>query len=302
MSRNYTLDEDTYPTFFHDDGTGGCLSTEARLLDPTVGWVVPLLPIAPARAESELEASVERLFDEGGSADQGDSAAGGGQETETGIVAGVRIVAKENVVIEKPKRPRKKRQAVTDAGGSSHPPKKLRGDYGTSDAAATSDKSPSVLKELLASSMLNVEAGVAVVATFPMVTSSVSASSKHESDVLADSITGLNLRTIGASKRFVISLDSSHHSSTNAFGAEVDSVIRSVVVPPVMTDAVTISRTVNAPSVPKSSTKVSTLVHASMFHDSDSTKTVKADTAGPSYSARQDLSLGSHELNSETLH
>ncbi|GKC45904.1 hypothetical protein Tco_1063626, partial [Tanacetum coccineum] len=26
MSRNYTLDEDTYPTFLHDDGTDGCLS------------------------------------------------------------------------------------------------------------------------------------------------------------------------------------------------------------------------------------------------------------------------------------
>ncbi|GKB52538.1 gypsy type transposase [Tanacetum coccineum] len=26
MSRNYTLDEDTCPTFLHDDGTGGCLS------------------------------------------------------------------------------------------------------------------------------------------------------------------------------------------------------------------------------------------------------------------------------------
>ncbi|GKG37940.1 hypothetical protein Tco_0457163, partial [Tanacetum coccineum] len=46
---------------------------EARLLDSTVRRVVLLLPVAPARAESELEASVEKLFDEGGSADQGDS-------------------------------------------------------------------------------------------------------------------------------------------------------------------------------------------------------------------------------------
>ncbi|GJX00006.1 hypothetical protein Tco_0183919 [Tanacetum coccineum] len=259
MSRNYTLDEDTYPTFLHDDETEMDLFAFIHVADPP-------------------------------------------KETETGIVVGVRIVAKENVVIEKPKRPRKKRKAVTNTGGSSHPPKKLRGDYGTSDAAATSDKSPSVLKELLASSMLNVEADVAAVATLPMVTSSVSASPKHESGVPADSITRLNLRTIGASKRFVISLDSSHHSSKNASGAKANSVIRSVVVPPVVTEAVTISRAVNAPSVPKSSTKVSTMVHASMFHDSDSTKTVKADTAGPSYSARQDLSLGSRELNSETLH
>ncbi|GJV90351.1 hypothetical protein Tco_1538164 [Tanacetum coccineum] len=39
---------------------------EARLLDSTVGRVVPLLLVASARAESELEASVEKLFDEGG--------------------------------------------------------------------------------------------------------------------------------------------------------------------------------------------------------------------------------------------
>ncbi|GKG51922.1 hypothetical protein Tco_0544560, partial [Tanacetum coccineum] len=43
---------------------------EPRLLDTTVGRTVPLLPIAPDRADRELEASVERLFDEGGSGNQ----------------------------------------------------------------------------------------------------------------------------------------------------------------------------------------------------------------------------------------
>ncbi|GJW98927.1 hypothetical protein Tco_0180735 [Tanacetum coccineum] len=120
MSRHYTLDEDTYPTFLHEDGTEMDLlafihvadptkvevgeqertEEEMRLLDYTVGHVVLLLPIAPGRAESELEASVERLFDEGGSVNQGDSAAGGGQETETEVVVGVRIVAKENMAVE----------------------------------------------------------------------------------------------------------------------------------------------------------------------------------------------------------
>ncbi|GKG51399.1 hypothetical protein Tco_0541783, partial [Tanacetum coccineum] len=80
----------------------------------------------------------------------------------------------------------------------------------------------SVLKELLASSMLNVEAGVVAVAILPMVTSSVSPIPEHESGVPADSITGLNLCTIGASER-------------------------SAVVPPVMTEAVTTSCVVNAP-------------------------------------------------------
>ncbi|GJV83799.1 hypothetical protein Tco_1523697 [Tanacetum coccineum] len=263
MSRYYTLDEDTYPSFFHDDGTVADPTKvkvgereradgEAKLLDSTVGRVVPLLPVAPAHADSELEASVDMLFNEGGSADQRDSASGGGQEAETELVTGVRIFADENVVAEKPKRPRKKRQAVTDASGSSHPPKKLKGDHGTSSGAATGGKSPSVLKELLASSMLNVEAGVEAVATLILL---------------------VHLKSLSA------------------------------VVPLVMTEAVITSHAVNAPSVPvpETGTKIPSPVHASMFHDSDSTETVNADAAGPSYSAKQDLSMGSRELNAETF-
>ncbi|GKA83365.1 hypothetical protein Tco_0804960, partial [Tanacetum coccineum] len=277
---------------------------EARLLDSTVGRVVPLLPVAPARAESELEASVERLFDEGGSADQGDSAAGGGHDAKIESSTGVIIIAAKNVTAERPKRPRKKRQAATDAGGSSHPPKKLRGDYGTFGEAATSGKSPSVLKELLASSMLNVEAGVAAVATLPMVTSSVSATPEHESGPPTDSITGLNLRTLGPTERFVISSDSSHHSSTNAAEAGIDSFVRSVTPPSVMTEAVITTNVASIPSAPapKTDTKVVTPVHASMFHDSDSTGTVKPDVAGSSHVPGKELSLGSRDVNSETLH
>ncbi|GKA52064.1 hypothetical protein Tco_0745260 [Tanacetum coccineum] len=40
---------------------------EPRLLDTTIGRTVPLLPVAPDHAESKLEASVKKLFDEGGS-------------------------------------------------------------------------------------------------------------------------------------------------------------------------------------------------------------------------------------------
>nr|GEU32715.1 hypothetical protein [Tanacetum cinerariifolium] len=275
---------------------------EVRLLDSTVRRVVPLLPVALARSESELEASVERLFDEGGSVDQGDSAAAGGREAETGIAIGVRIVSDENVVAERPKSPRKKRQAIMDASGSYHPPKKLRGDHEASSEAAIGGKSPSALRGLLASSMLNVEVGVAVVPTLPMVTSLVSATPEHESGAPADSITGINISTIGASERFVISSDSSHHSSINTFGAEGDSIIRSSVVPSVMTEAMVTSFAVNIPPVLEMGIKVTSHVHASLFHDSDSTETVKADTAGPSYSAKQDLLMGSRELNSKALH
>nr|GEU94882.1 hypothetical protein [Tanacetum cinerariifolium] len=283
MSRNYTLDEDTYPTFLHDDGRVAdhtkvkveereCAEEEARLLDSTVGRVVSLLPVALVRVESELEASIERLFDEGGSADQGDSATGGGQETETEIV---------------------KRQAATDASGSSHPPKKLRSDYRTSSGVVNADKSPSSLKELLASSILNVESGFMIVATLPFVTFSISAIPEHESGVPDDSVTRPNLRTIGATERFVITSDSFYHSSTNASRAEGDSIIMSVVVPPVMIEVVITTHVASIPSAsaPKPSTKVITLVHASMFHDSDSTGMVRPDATGSSHVLEKELSM-----------
>nr|GEV70588.1 hypothetical protein [Tanacetum cinerariifolium]GEW08826.1 hypothetical protein [Tanacetum cinerariifolium] len=281
-SRNYTLDEDTYPTFLHDDGTDPTkvkvgkqerVEEEAKLLDSTIGHVVLLLPVASARSKNKLEASVKRLFDEGGSADQVDSAPDGGQEVETGIAMGVRIVAEENVVAERPKHPRKKMQATMDASGSSHPPKKLRGDYGASSEAAICGKSPSTLGELLASSLLSVGFGVAAVPTFHMVTSSVSATPEHESGAPADSITGLNIRTIGASERFVISLDSSRHSSTYASEAEGGFVVRSVVVLPVISEAVVTSHAVNIPPVLEMGVKVTSPVCASLFQDSNSTET-----------------------------
>ncbi|GJW46499.1 hypothetical protein Tco_0078145, partial [Tanacetum coccineum] len=201
-----------------------------------------------------------------------DSAASGGNDAEIELVIGVENIAAENVIAKRPKRLRKKRPAVTDASGSFHPPKKLRGDYGTSSGAATGGKSSSILKELLASSILNVEVVIAAMATLPLVTSLVSATQERKSGVPTDSITGLNLCTIGASERFIISSDSSHYSSTNTSGSE------------------------------ETGTKITSPVHAFMFHDSDSTETVKADAASPSYSAKQDLSMGSQELNAETLH
>ncbi|GKE49601.1 hypothetical protein Tco_1480859 [Tanacetum coccineum] len=107
ISRNYTLDEDTYPQFLRKNGEGGCLllcltyvlpfyhfadrlilssfrvemdllsfiqianptkvrvgerqraEDEPKLMDTTVGRIIPLLPIALARTESELDASVD---------------------------------------------------------------------------------------------------------------------------------------------------------------------------------------------------------------------------------------------------
>nr|GEU70024.1 transposase (putative), gypsy type [Tanacetum cinerariifolium] len=91
MSPYYTLDEDTYPRFLHDDGKEMDLFAfihvvdptkvkivdreraegERKLLDSTVRRVVSLLPDAPAHSESDLKASVDKLFDEGCNTDQG---------------------------------------------------------------------------------------------------------------------------------------------------------------------------------------------------------------------------------------
>nr|GEV55004.1 hypothetical protein [Tanacetum cinerariifolium] len=198
---------------------------ETRLLDSTMGRAVLLLPVAPTRVDSELEASVERLFAEG-------------------------IVFGDDLAAEKPKRLRKKRQATTDAGGSSHPPKKLRSDYGTSSVAVSVGKSPSALKDLLASSVLNVESGIEVVASLHFVTSSVSATPERDSGVLTASVTGPSLHPIGAPERFVIFSYSSHHSTK----------------------------------------------------DSDSTGTVRPDAAGSSHAPGKELSMGSREVNSKSLH
>nr|GEZ82820.1 hypothetical protein [Tanacetum cinerariifolium] len=212
MRCNYTLDEDTYPTFLHDDGTGGCLPT----------YIVQLVadPTKMKVRERERAIGEARLLD---------------STVET------------------------------------------KGDYRASSKAAICDKSLSALRELLASILLNVEVGVAAMPTLPMVTSLVSATPENESDAPSDSITGPNVRTIDASERFIISSDSSYHSSTHASEAEGDSFIRSGIVPPVMIEVVVTSHVVDIPL------------------------TVKADIAGPSYSAKQDLSMGSRELNSETL-
>nr|GEV83715.1 hypothetical protein [Tanacetum cinerariifolium] len=284
MSRNYTLDEDTYPTFLLDDGMDidlfafihvldptkvivteqECAEGEAKLLDSTVGRVVPLLLIASARVKSDLEASVERLFDEGGSADQGNFVTEGGHDANVGSAVGVRIIAAENVTVERPKRSHKERQAATDASGSSHPPKKLEGDFRTYGEAATNGKSPVVLRKLLASNMLNVEACVAAVETLLVVTSLI----------------------------------------TNDAEARIDSFIKSVTPPPVMTEVVTTANVASIPSAPapEAGTKVVTLVHALMFLDSDYTRTVNLDAAGSFHVLRNELSMVYQDINFETLY
>ncbi|GKC94195.1 hypothetical protein Tco_1159637, partial [Tanacetum coccineum] len=251
-----------------------------------------------------MEASVEKLFDEGGSTEQGDSVAEGGQDAKIKLVTAVKDIAVRNVTVERLKHPCKKRPAATDASGSSHPPKKLQRDYGTSGEVVIGGKSPSVMKELLANSNLSTEAGVSSMPTLPFVTSSVSATPESEGDALLDSVTRGNLCFIGHAVRFVISSYSSYHSSTNASGAEVDSVIRSVVPLPVKTEAVITTSIANVllVPVPRVADKVTPQVQQSIFHESSSVDTIRPDDAGPSHLPGKELSIGSWEVDYENLH
>ncbi|GKE03716.1 hypothetical protein Tco_1395734, partial [Tanacetum coccineum] len=173
---------------------------EPKLMDTTVGRVVPLLPIAPARTESELDASVDRLFDEGGSGnlvEQGDSA-GGGHVVGTPLVSEAAETVVEDVAPLQPKRQRKRKTVVSDTSGPSYPPKKLREDHRTSIGLSVAGTSMSTLQRLLAGAVLNPEVGIAALPTLPFIISSVSLTLERESEDQTDSMAGANLRTITA--------------------------------------------------------------------------------------------------------
>nr|GEV87695.1 hypothetical protein [Tanacetum cinerariifolium] len=121
LSRHYTLDEDTYPSFVDKNGEDLTKvkvvererqEDEPRLLEIIVGRTVPLLPVAPDHGKRDLEASVDKLFDEGGSgtqAEEGDSTGG-----ESGLGINIQPVAKtidtaaEDVVPLQPRRQKRK--------------------------------------------------------------------------------------------------------------------------------------------------------------------------------------------------
>nr|GEY88834.1 hypothetical protein [Tanacetum cinerariifolium] len=102
---------------------------EPQLLETTVRRVVSLLLVAPDCSSGELEASVDKLFDEGGSgeqADKGDSISGGHGKTK-----------------------------VVDACEPSHPAKKLRGDYEVSVEPTVGEREGGDYTELLAGANLH---------------------------------------------------------------------------------------------------------------------------------------------------
>ncbi|GJV85267.1 hypothetical protein Tco_1525165 [Tanacetum coccineum] len=236
LSRYYPLDEETYPRFLHKNGKEMDIfafihtpdptkvkivereqnEDEPLLLATTIGRTVPLLSVAPDRAKSELEASVDRLFDESGSGNQAKQGDFAGVGEGANIQPVVKVVA--------PVQPRcqgKRKSVVVDAGG----------------------KSCSAIKRLFAGAVLNAEVGVTAIPTLPFVTASVSSTPEREAGDHTDSVAEPNLRTIGASQRFVISSESSHHSGSTIAEAEVDSLARSSV--PIMMTVTTVASTVD---------------------------------------------------------
>ncbi|GJS20934.1 hypothetical protein Tco_0449566 [Tanacetum coccineum] len=235
ISRNYLLNKDTYPRFEYESDMD--LNAFIRTADPRKVRIVEraraeneepivtmakhrtvtLLPTSVVRPSGELSASVEREFveDAGGSALE-------------------------------PRRSKKKRVTYGSEGipAASHPPKRLRADYGTTGGSAVGGKSPSVLNRLLQDSLLMVEQGVPALPTLPFITSSLTASPLEEGGDHTDSVPSPSLRTVGPSARFVVLSDSSHHSGAKSADPEVDSFFRFVA--PVMTTATTVTAFVSS--------------------------------------------------------
>ncbi|GJR34518.1 hypothetical protein Tco_1210202 [Tanacetum coccineum] len=187
------------------------------------------------------------------------------------------------------------------------PPKKLREDHGISRdvGANTGGMSLVVIQEVFERSALNVEVSVTVAATMPFVTSSVTLSPECKGGGHTDSVSRPNLQTKHPTERFVISLDFSHHSSTNTADDEVTSIVRSPMPPPlVMIAAIATTAIVSATSalIHESGTGP---VQRSIFRDSASPSTTEADVVGPFQPAGVEVSTDtfyiSQKMDSETL-
>ncbi|GJW19943.1 hypothetical protein Tco_0027379 [Tanacetum coccineum] len=238
ISRNYLLNKDTYPRFEYEDGEEMDLNAFIRTADPRKVKVVErarveneipivtvakhrtvtLLPTSVPRTSGELSASVEREF--AGDASIGDGADQGVDSVVGGDYAGTSVPVPEPVVadIPRPKRSKKKR-VVYDSEGlpiASHPPKKLRADYGDIGGSAYG------------------------VVSYVLLTVEQRHLWRRVGDRTDSGDRSLSLtRTIGPSVRFVVLSDSSHHSGTNSAGPEVDSLARSDA--PLMTEATTVT-------------------------------------------------------------
>ncbi|GJZ00355.1 hypothetical protein Tco_0517784, partial [Tanacetum coccineum] len=167
ISRNYLLNKDTYPRFEYENGEEMDLNAFIRTADPrkvriveraraenerpivTVAKhrTVTLLPTSVVRSSGELSASVEREFvgdaSVGDGGDQGFDSVGGQDNVEP------TVPVTEHVETEIPGPKRSKKKRVTRGSekmpAASHPPKRLRADYGTTGGSATGGPSARIV-------------------------------------------------------------------------------------------------------------------------------------------------------------
>ncbi|GJT17118.1 hypothetical protein Tco_0875824 [Tanacetum coccineum] len=228
----------------------------------TIGRMVPLRPVAPDRAESELEASIDKLLDEGGSGNQTKQggSAGSGRGADIQLVSEATDTVAEDVAPLQPRRQRKRKTVVVGTGEALHPPKKLTEDHGTPIGPFIAGKSRFAVQRLLAGAVLNADVKGEAIPTLPFITYSVSATPEHEAGDHTDSVAEPNLCPIGAAQRFVISSDSSHHSSPTIAEAKVNSLARSSIS--LMTTVTTVTATVHPTLVVKEKTAKPSLFSA----------------------------------------
>ncbi|GJY94860.1 hypothetical protein Tco_0511221, partial [Tanacetum coccineum] len=251
ISRNYTLDEDTYPQFLREDDEAMDLLSFIWTADPTKVRI----------GERQRGEDEQKLLD---TTEEKNDSAGSGQSAGIQIVSEAAEIVTEDVVPLQPKH-KKKRKTIVDAGEPSYPAKKLRYDHGTPGGPTVGGKSRSAVQRLLVGAMLNAKVRGEVIPTLPFMTSSMSATPEREEGDHTDSLAEANLRTIGAPQRFVISSDYSHHSGANIAEAEVESFARTSV--PLMTMMTTVTSTADPATTAKEK-----LVESSIFGDGSSSR------------------------------
>ncbi|GJR79118.1 hypothetical protein Tco_0149903 [Tanacetum coccineum] len=134
ISRNYLLNKDTYPRFEYEDGEEMDLNAFIRTADPR-----------KVRVVEEFSASIEREFVE----DACDSGGGDQEVASVGSHGNAEpiVPTTDNIVAETeasgPKRSKKKRvtRGSESTPAASHPPKRLRADYGKTGGSAAGGKS-----------------------------------------------------------------------------------------------------------------------------------------------------------------
>nr|GEW04671.1 hypothetical protein [Tanacetum cinerariifolium] len=234
ISRYYTLDENSYPTFWdgEEGGEQNLADREVKLFKMTEGRTVLLNPPVTA-APADSGDSIDKMFDEGNDANQERSV---GKDDD--VLEEVVALDASEVSAEKAKK-KQKRKMTEGVSGFVYPPKKLRDDH-------QSLPPPTGGKSLLSLyGMVPKGSVIPSDAIKPLVTASVT----PMSDVgPVDYVFGLNLRTRPPHVRYVVSSNSSHYSGSYS---ETASLVRSVANVLVVTVVVTTTIDSNVATGPK---------------------------------------------------